>query len=88
MRPTLAAAVLGLAVAVPARTFAADPPQAPQGRDPQTIAKVKDFAKREADRLARKAGRAEKVVREQAPKAVDQVVDWAGRATGAQPAKK
>jgi hypothetical protein len=84
MRPTLAAAVLGLAVAAPARTLAADPPT---GREAQ-IAKVKDFAKREADRLAKKAGRAEKVVREKAPKAVDQVVDWAARATGAEPAKK
>jgi hypothetical protein len=87
MRRTLAAAVLGLALAAPAQPFAADPPQAPSGREAQ-ISKVKDFAKREADRLAKHAGRAEKVVREKAPKAVDKVVDWAARATGAEPAKK
>ena len=61
---------------------------APQGRNEQAISKLKELGKRETERLAPRAGRAEKVVRDQAPKAIDQLVDWAAQWTGAEPAKK
>jgi hypothetical protein len=68
-----------------AKPQAANPAAAPRGRNEEAIAKLKEAGKREAERLAPKAGRAEKIVREQAPKVVDRVVDFAAELTGAAP---
>jgi hypothetical protein len=101
MRRTIAAAVLGVATAAaaqtpPASAAAAPKPKqataaatnaqaAPKAPNADAIAKVKDFAKRESDRLAPKAGRAEKIVKDQAPKAIDKLVDFAADWSGAAP---
>jgi hypothetical protein len=101
MRRSLAAAILALALATaaaaqpatqPAPKPAAKPqggsaPEAAAGPNADAISKVKDFAKRETEKLAPKAGRAEKVVKDQAPKLLDKLVDFAAEATGAAPGK-
>ena len=99
MRRVLAAAILALATPAIAQTTpqgapkpAAKPqggsaPAAAAGPNADAISKVKDFAKRETEKLAPKAGRAEKVVKDQAPKLIDKLVDFAADATGAAPAQ-
>jgi hypothetical protein len=68
-----------------AKPQAASPAAPPHGRNEEAISKVKETGKREVEKLAPKAGRAEKIVRDQAPKVVDRVVDFAAELTGAAP---